>query len=127
MTMRLLASTTAPTHNSKRSLPSARQRFMPRPRASTEMRPSMPARKRWPFLNAALFSNASRSGAFLPPRCGMHTVLTPLRAHDATFFAEEAAIGAIQLWGADYDTAVRQHRFDLLLNDGVLVALIETV
>ena len=28
---------------------------------------------------------------------------------------------------ADYDTAVRQHRFDLLLNDGVLVALIETV
>jgi len=28
---------------------------------------------------------------------------------------------------ADYDTAVRQHRFDLLLNDCVLVALIETV
>ena len=28
---------------------------------------------------------------------------------------------------ADYDTAVRQHRFDLLLDDGVLVALIETV
>ena len=44
--MRLLASTAAPTHNSKRSRPSARQRFMPRPRNSTEMRPSMPARKR---------------------------------------------------------------------------------
>ena len=28
---------------------------------------------------------------------------------------------------ADYDSAVRQHRFDLLLDDGVLVALIETV
>ena len=28
---------------------------------------------------------------------------------------------------ADYDTAVRKHRFDLLLNDGVLVALVETV
>jgi hypothetical protein len=33
-------------HNSKRSGPSARQRFMPRPRNSTEMRPSIPARKR---------------------------------------------------------------------------------
>jgi len=28
-------------------------RFMPRPRISTEMRPSMPAGKRWPCLNAA--------------------------------------------------------------------------
>jgi GNAT superfamily N-acetyltransferase len=28
---------------------------------------------------------------------------------------------------ADYDAAVRQHRFDLLLSDGVLAALIETV
>src|SRR6516164_7275467 len=44
--IRLLASTAAPTHNAKRSRPSARQRFMPRPRNSTEMRPSMPARKR---------------------------------------------------------------------------------
>jgi hypothetical protein len=35
--MRLLASTAAPTHNSKRSGPSARQRFMPRPRNRTEM------------------------------------------------------------------------------------------
>src|ERR1700738_1323858 len=53
---RLLASTAAATHNAKRSLPSARQRFMPRPRNSTEMRPSMPARKRWPSLKSALFS-----------------------------------------------------------------------
>src|ERR1700704_5388375 len=44
--MRLLASTAAATHSSKRSRPSARQRFMPRPRNNTEMRPSMPARKR---------------------------------------------------------------------------------
>ena len=50
--MRLLASTAAPTNNSKRLVPSARQRFMPRPRNSTEMRPSMPARKRWPCLKA---------------------------------------------------------------------------
>jgi ribosomal protein S18 acetylase RimI-like enzyme len=28
---------------------------------------------------------------------------------------------------ADYERAVRRHRFDLLLNDGVLVALIETI
>ena len=47
--MRLLASTAAATHNSQRSCPSARHRFMPRPRNSTEMRPSMPARKRWPY------------------------------------------------------------------------------
>ena len=46
MFMRLLARTAAATHNSKRSAPSARQRFMPRPRNRTEMRPSMPARKR---------------------------------------------------------------------------------
>jgi hypothetical protein len=43
MIMRLLASTAAPTNNVKRSTPSARQRFMPRPRISTEMRPSMPS------------------------------------------------------------------------------------
>src|SRR5467141_2448502 len=54
--MRLLASTAAATHSSKRSRPSARQRFMPRPRNNTEMRPSMPARKRWPSLNSRLFS-----------------------------------------------------------------------
>ncbi|WP_372786560.1 GNAT family N-acetyltransferase [Phenylobacterium sp.] len=29
--------------------------------------------------------------------------------------------------GADYDAAVRDHRFDLLYLDGVLVALIETI
>src|SRR5258708_1431714 len=54
--MRLLASTAAATHSSNRSRPSARQRFMPRPRNNTEMRPSMPARKRWPSLNSRLFS-----------------------------------------------------------------------
>src|ERR1700694_3732919 len=54
--MRLLASTAAATHSSKRSRPSARQRFMPRPRNSTEMRPSIPARKRWPSLNSRVFS-----------------------------------------------------------------------
>src|SRR5260370_19700204 len=82
--MRLLARTAAATHISKRSRPSARQRFMPRPRNNTEMRPSMPARKRWPFLNSELFSYASRSGALAPPRCGMHTTLTPSCLRDAT-------------------------------------------
>jgi len=28
---------------------------------------------------------------------------------------------------ADYDAAVREHRFDLLLSDGVLAALVETI
>src|SRR5713226_6677821 len=83
--MRLLASTAAATHSSKRSRPSARQRFMPRPRNSTEMRPSMPARKRWPALKTALLSYATPRAVLLPPRCGMHTSLTPARLHDAKF------------------------------------------
>src|ERR1700732_3721349 len=37
--MRLLASTAAPTNSAKRSAPSARQRFMPRPRISTRDAP----------------------------------------------------------------------------------------
>src|SRR5207237_1915914 len=85
--IRLLASTAAPPHNAKRSRPSARQRFMPRPRNSTEMRPSMPARKRCPFLKSGLFSYVARAGAFFPPRCGMHTTLTPFRLQDFTFIS----------------------------------------
>src|SRR5262249_12946035 len=63
---------------------------MPRPRDSTEMRPSIPARKRWPCLNGALFSCAARSGSFLPPRCGMDTTLTPLRSQDFMFCSAKA-------------------------------------
>ncbi len=80
MVMRLLVSTAAPTKTSKRTRPSARHRFMPRPRNSTEMRPSMPARKRCPFLNSGLFSNASRLAVLFPPRCGMQTSFTPWHA-----------------------------------------------
>src|SRR5438552_10729041 len=83
--IRLLASTAAPTPNSKRWRPSARQRFMPRPRNNTEMRPSMPARKRCPFLKSGLFSYVARAGAFFPPRCGMHIILTPFRLQVFTF------------------------------------------
>ena len=54
--MRLLASTAVPTHNSNHSRPLARKHFTPRPRNSTEMRPSIPARKRCPRLKAELFS-----------------------------------------------------------------------
>src|SRR5258708_36118702 len=52
--IRLLATTAAPTNSSKRWRPSARQRFMPRPRNSTEMRPSIHARKRGPAVKAHL-------------------------------------------------------------------------
>src|SRR5260221_398084 len=83
--IRLLASTAAPTNSPKRRRPSARQRFMPRPRNRTEMRPSMPARKRCPSLKAGLFSYALRFAVFFPPRCGMHTTLTPFCLHDFTF------------------------------------------
>src|SRR2546428_7317654 len=75
--IRLLASTAAPTHNSKRWRPSAGQRFMPRPRNNTEMRPSMPARKPCPFFKTGLFPRASRPPGFLPPRCALHTTLAP--------------------------------------------------
>ena len=83
--IKLLASTAAPTNTSKRWRPSARQRFMPRPRNSTEMRPSMPARKRCPSLKAGLFSYALRCTVFFPPRCGIHTTLTPFFLQDFTF------------------------------------------
>jgi hypothetical protein len=56
MRRRLLANTAAPTNTSKRLRPLARQRFMPGPRNRTEMRPSMPAGKRWPCLKAGVFS-----------------------------------------------------------------------
>src|ERR1017187_7443107 len=74
---RFLASTAAPTKTSNRSRPLARQRFIPRPRNSTEIRPSMPTRKRCPCLNARLRSKVSCSAVFCPPRWGMHTCLTP--------------------------------------------------
>jgi hypothetical protein len=80
MVMRLLVSRAAPTNTSKRSRPSARHRFMPRPRKSTEMRPSMPARKRCPFLNSGLFSKASRSAVLFPPRWGIQTSFTSWQA-----------------------------------------------
>ena len=76
MVMRLLVRTAAPTKTSKRSRPSARHRFIPRPRNSTEIRPSMPARKRCPLLNSGLFSNAWRCEVLFPPRCGMQTSFT---------------------------------------------------
>ena len=44
---------------------------------ATEMRLSMPARKRCPFLKAGLFSMAARSGVFFPPRWGIQMSSTP--------------------------------------------------
>src|SRR5260370_24845047 len=85
--IRLLASTAAPTNTSKRWRPSARQRFMPRPRNSTEIRPSMPAQKRCPSLKAGLFSYALRFTVFFPPRSGMHTPLPPFFLQDFTFLS----------------------------------------
>ena len=96
--IRLLASTAAPINTLKRWRPSARQRIMPRPRNRTEMRPSTPARKRCPSLKAGLFSYPLRFAVFFPPRCGMHTTLTPFCLHDFTFVSlKEASIGTIQL------------------------------
>src|SRR5438874_2044515 len=77
---RRLASFCRETAKNPRSRPSARHRFMPRPRKSTEMRPSMPARKRCPFLNSGLFSSACCGAVLLPPRCGMQTSFTSRHA-----------------------------------------------
>src|SRR5207302_4002918 len=98
--IKLLASTAAPTNTSKRWRPSARQRFMPRPRNSTEMRPSMPARKRCPSLKAGLFSYALRFTVFFPPRCGIHTTLTPFFLHDFTFVSLKKPRSELYNWGA---------------------------
>src|SRR5258707_1367622 len=43
---------------------------MPRPRSSTEIRPSMPARKRCPCRKARLFSCVVRAAVLAPPRWG---------------------------------------------------------
>src|SRR6202158_799718 len=98
--IRLLASTAAPTNTSKRGRPSARQRFMPRPRNSTEIRPSMPARKRCPSLKAGLFSYALPFAAFFPPLCGMHTTLTPFCLHDFTFVSLKQPRSELYNYGA---------------------------
>jgi hypothetical protein len=90
---------------------------MPRPRNSTEMRPSMPARKRCPSLKAGLLSYVLRLAVFFPPRCGMHTTLTPFRVHDFTFVPlKKAAIGTVQFWGvAEGFLMAFQGRFHLLI------------
>src|SRR5882672_815780 len=121
--MRLLASTAAATHSSNRSRPSARQRFMPRPRNNTEMRPSMPARKRWPSLNSRLFSYASRSGVLVPPRCGMHTTLTPSCLHDATLCSLKNPRSPPHLYGGDRGF-FGEHNVASCKQDGVKVVCI---
>src|SRR5712691_4033917 len=100
MIMRLLASTAAPTNNAKRSAPSARQRFMPRPRISTEMRPSMPARKRWPCLNGADFWHAELHAVPLGARARPARPLTSSVSPTAA-----GSRGALSRHGADKHTA----------------------
>src|SRR3979490_3384615 len=62
--MRLLASTAAATHSSKRSRPSARQRFMPRPRNNTEMRPLDTCAKALAILELSAFLIGFAFGRF---------------------------------------------------------------
>ena len=120
---RLLASTAAPTNTSNRSRPWSRQRRMPRPRSRTEMRPSMPARKRCPFLNARLFSYAVRSCGLAPAPLG-----DTLSAHAGGGHGlhvgggVEAAIGRIQ--GGDVPEGglmLGQGGCDVHLVDGITI------
>ena len=83
--MRLLASTAAPTHNSKRSRlrrDSASCRGLgTAPRCVPRCR-----RESAGLLECRAASRRLRvRGVFLPPRCGMHTSLTPACLHDAKF------------------------------------------
>ena len=121
--MRLLASTAAATHSSKRSRPSAGQRFIPRPRNSTEMRPSMPARKRWPLLNSRLFSSGFALGRFgAAPLWDAHHLDASLLARRYIAFAEEAAIRTIQFGHVAEGLLVAFQRSDhVLFVDGVAV------
>ena len=71
-------------------------RFIPRPRNSTEMRPSMPARNRWAFLNSLLFQSVLLGRL-------VSSTLRDRDLGDAALFAglyilgaEEAAIGRAQ-------------------------------
>jgi hypothetical protein len=94
--IRLLVSTAAPTNTWNRSRPLARQRRMPRPRISTEMRPSMPTRNRWLFLNCGLRSKAFRSAVLVPPRLRNAYVADPrLPALLPILNAVEAAIARV--------------------------------
>src|SRR5207253_7169274 len=97
MRSRLLASTAAPTRISNCLSPLDWHRFIPRPRNSTEMRPSMPAAKSLAFLErraalesvllSRLVSSALRDGDLSDSVffAGLHIVR-----------AEEAPIGGVE-------------------------------
>jgi hypothetical protein len=73
---------------------------MPRPRNNSEMRPSMPARKRWPSLNSELISSASRSGRLgAATLWDAHHLDSVLYARRHVFLAEEAPIRSIAFGG----------------------------
>ncbi len=111
MIMRLLASTAAPTNNAKRSAPSARQRFMPRPRISTEMRPSMPARKRWPCIERwRSFETLALRRLAAAALWNAHRRDSAAHAGGNALLAKEAAIGAIEVRGTAKDATVTLER-----------------
>jgi hypothetical protein len=72
--------TAAPTHSSKRSRHSARQRFIPRPRNSTEMRPLDAGAKALALLEGRTVLVCLAFG-------GIHTALTPLCWHAVMFLS----------------------------------------
>jgi hypothetical protein len=114
--IKLLASTAAPTHNSKRLRPSSRQRFMPRPRNSTEMVPSMPGSKALSFFEIGTllvgFALVRFLSATLRDTNHLHT-LSLAQLH--ILLTEETPIRTIQLWDvAEHFLVAFQRRFHVL-------------
>ena len=109
--IRLLASAAARTNNVRRSAPLGRQRFMPRPRISTEMRPSVPAQKRWPCLNAAdLFVGLALRRLAAVPLRNAYGFDGALHARRCIMLTEEAAISAAEFRRSEESATVALKR-----------------
>ena len=101
MIMRLLASTAAATNRAKRSAPSVRQRFMPRPRIKHGNAPLDAGTEALALLECrrSFVSLALRRLAAATLRNARHRDAAA-RADGEVVLAEEAAIGAVELRGA---------------------------
>ena len=121
--IRLLASTASPTKSSKRSRPCSRQRFIPRPRKSTEIRPSMPARKRWPpAKRAALLMRRARrrlATAALRDALGGHA--RGLTGRDRLDTVEAPITRRERGRAPEERDVMRQRRGDVLIVRGIAV------
>ena len=102
-------------------VPSARQRFMPRPRNSTEMRPSMPALKRCPCLKAgALLIGVAMGNSLAAGLRDAHDLDAAALAQRQVTLAVEATIRTVEVGGTAKGLLVAlQRAADMLLVRGI--------